>query len=193
MKKLLLILCLIGCTVNEIKSSNPIIMLYPCNNFSKKQTQELAITLEKFFYNNFKIYAQIEVENNIILSNSFKEGNRYNATKIISYYKNNSDIISIFLLNNDIFTFKENNKKWGIIGQSLIPGNACIVSTYRIKDKSNLWKVVVHEFCHSYFRYKHCPKDNPKCFMKDAKGHANLSIQKYFCNECKKIINFNKN
>lgn len=175
---------------SNIEAKNIYISLYPCNNFSKNSAQKLANTLEDYFYNNYKVYALISVEENIILSNSFRNGNRYNATDILKYYKNDSEIINIFLLNEDIFTIRKNNIKWGIIGQSLIPGNTCIISTYRIKNKSNLWKVVLHEFCHCYFNYKHCLNDDPRCFMKDAKGHAKLDIQKYFCDNCKKIINF---
>lgn len=197
MKNILLIILLLFSSCNDIKNSNVknnsiIICLNPCNNFSQKEANKIAIELEDFFYNNYKIIPQITVESNIKLSSEFRNSSktRYNASELIKYYQTDAELIQVLLLNEDIFTYRNNKKEWEILGQSIIGGNTCIVSSYRLKNKNNMWKVVLHEYCHTYFKYYHCPNDDPKCFMKDAKGHANIEIQKYFCNDCKKIINF---
>lgn len=194
-KVLVIVILLLGCT-NSSKEEyrdihdNPIILLYPCNNFSRQLAYQAVTKLENFFYDNYGIYVQIGVEPNYILNDSLKSKKRYNATKILYHYDTlNNNIIHIFLLNEDIFTLRK-DKEWGILGQSTLGGKVCVVSTYRIKNKNNLWKVILHEFCHAYFSQGHCLNDDPKCFMKDAKGHARLDSQEYFCNSCKKTINF---
>lgn len=194
MKKLILLFfCIILCGCSNVTKNNSIeILLVPCNGFSKEVAIKAAVDLENYFYNTYGICAKISVENEFKIENKFKHKKRYNATEIIKYYNYDSDVVNIFLLKDDIFTKRKNNPEYGIIGQSLLGGNVCIVSTYRIKNINNLWKVILHEFCHSYFKYKHCPLDDPKCFMKDAKGHARFDIQEYFCKECTKIINFNQ-
>lgn len=64
-----------------------------------------------------------------------------------------------------------------------------VVSKYRIKNVNRgLWKVVVHEFIRANYNYGHCPKDDPKCIMKDAKGHTDFSNKNDLCNYCKKHI-----
>ena len=37
---------------------------------------------------------------------------------------------------------------------------------------------------HTFYGARHCPNDDPKCIMKDAKGHGNFAIQKYLCKDC---------
>ena len=40
-------------------------------------------------------------------------------------------------------------------------------------------------FIHTFYGAKHCPNDDPTCFMKDAKGHGNFEIQDKLCDACK--------
>ena len=77
---------------------------------------------------------------------------------------------------------------WGVLGLSLIPKKACVVSTFRVRNRRDLWKVAAHEFIHTCFEYQHCPDDNPKCLMKDAKGRADFSNKSMLCEKCSKRI-----
>ncbi len=79
-----------------------------------------------------------------------------------------------------------NTKNYGIMGLSYCPGNVCVVSDHRIKTKSMVWKLMLHEFCHAFYGAKHCPNDDPKCFMKDAKGKGNVEVQNWLCDSCKR-------
>lgn len=117
--------------------------------------------------------------------------NRYRADIIIALqreeYKNNDDMVVIGVTRKDISCTVHGQKDYGIMGLSYKPGNSCVVSSYRIPERKNLHKVVLHEFLHSR-GLPHCPKDDPRCYMKDAKGKGNVAKQKYLCEACKKTI-----
>lgn len=117
--------------------------------------------------------------------------NRYRADKIIALqreeYKNCNDIVIIGVTRKDISTTVRGYTDYGIMGLSYKPGNSCVVSSYRIPDRKNLHKVVLHEFLHSR-GLPHCQKDDPRCYMKDAKGKGNIAIQEYLCESCKKTL-----
>ena len=117
-------------------------------------------------------------------------GTRYRADKIInSLAKNaNGQHVIIALTHKDISVSYKGKPDWGVLGLSLIPKKACVVSTFRVRNRKDLWKVVSHEFIHTCFEYQHCPDDNPKCLMKDAKGHADFSGKSTLCEKCSKRI-----
>jgi len=81
-----------------------------------------------------------------------------------------------------------NDGHWGVQGLSLIPGNACVASTFRVKDRRDFWKVVCHEFIHTYFTYNHCPKDDPSCLMQAAKGHPRYKGKNGLCPHCSNAL-----
>lgn len=116
---------------------------------------------------------------------------RYRADKIIALqkaeYKDCADLVIIGVTTKDISTTAHGKKDYGIMGLSYIPGNSCVISSYRISNRKNLHKVVLHEFLHSR-GLPHCQIDDPQCYMKDAKGKGNVAIQKYLCESCKKKL-----
>ena len=74
------------------------------------------------------------------------------------------------------------------LGFSYRPGDACVVSTYRLKRKNDLWKVAIHEFLHSR-GLPHCKKDDVKCLMQDAHGkNPHLQMKNGLCEDCKKAM-----
>ena len=198
MKKIIIfgLLLLLNSCQNQQKDvfvdSCPQIMLIPCNGFSKKEAWKIASDITFYLRDSLNKVIQIEVDTNSDLPDSLmnKKRTRYNARKIIDYFQSDAGIIYVALLKQNIFKYKEDGSEWGILGQSVIGGNSCVVSSHRVRNKDNMWKLVLHEYCHTRFKYYHCPNDDPKCFMKDAKGKADLEAQKYFCNDCKKAIKF---
>lgn len=111
---------------------------------------------------------------------------RYDATKVLKdlsrQAKENTVVIGV--TNKDISCRLHGRKDWGIFGLANKPGNACIVSTHRIKEKNNnTYIVMVHEFLHSR-GVPHCP--DKECVMQDFKGKA--KFEPYICDRCKKIL-----
>ena len=100
------------------------------------------------------------------------------------------DNIYVGVTHRDICMRNKNGvKDWGVLGCSISSNHACVVSDHRLKhNKSDLWKVAIHEFIHTYYAYPHCPKDSSQCLMKDAKGHADFRNKKDLCGFCKNKI-----
>ena len=126
------------------------------------------------------------------LTNELKNdaGTRFRADKIIHSLERNADSqhVIIALTHKDISVSYKGKPDWGVLGLSLIPKKACVVSTYRLKSRGDLWKLAAHEFIHTCFNYRHCPDNNPKCIMKDANGHPDFSNKSTLCKQCSKNI-----
>ena len=60
-----------------------------------------------------------------------------------------------------------------------------VCSLTRTFLKSDYWKPILHEFIHTFYGAGHCPDDNPKCIMKDAKGKGTFHIQDHLCDKCR--------
>lgn len=169
------------------------VTLQPLGNFTPKETERIKRDLEKHLTGMIDIDMQFEMLPPKPLEDTWKNDakSRYRADKIINSMARsaNKQHIIIALMHKDISVSYKGNNDWGVLGLSLIPKKVCVASTYRLKNKKDLWKVATHEFIHTCFEYRHCPKDNPTCIMKDAKGHANFSNKKSLCDVCKKEIN----
>lgn len=137
---------------------------------------------------------EIEVLPNKQLTNDFlgETKTKYRVDKIIHALEKDADYHKIYigLTHKDICRDQKNGvTDWGVLGSSIATSHACVISTYRLKNKMrDLWKLVTHEFIHTYYDYPHCPKDNTHCLMKDAKGKADYSNKNDLCNYCKSKI-----
>lgn len=198
MKKLILMVMILplifGCTqkinydeVDEIECCEPhaIIYLQPYGNFSKEEVIKLLPVLKQHFELNYGFW-HFEIKNPINLPIEGKVGKKYKASSILNserkLLKGNEIIIG--LTHEDICADIHNIKNYGIVGLSFLKRQVCVVSDKRLHDKTNLWKPILHEFMHTFYGSRHCPNDDPKCIMKDAKGHGNFSIQEYLCKDC---------
>lgn len=170
----------------------PTIYLQPYGNFTKEEASKLGKELGKHLFEMFGADFDCEALPPLPLSDSLmnKAKSRYRADKIIKSLSAKADDHSIYigLTHKDISCSIRGNADWGVQGLSLIPGKACVVSTFRVKDRHDLWKVACHEFIHTYFNYHHCPKDDPHCLMQDAKGHPNYKNKKGLCPYCQSVL-----
>lgn len=110
---------------------------------------------------------------------------RYRADSLIGWMSKLAKPNQVYLgvTTVDISTTLRGVQDWGVMGLGLRPGNACIASSFRLKqDKYNFWKVAIHELGHTA-GLPHCPE--PTCLMRDAEGGNPLKHEKAFCNNCK--------
>lgn len=116
--------------------------------------------------------------------------NRYRADTIIALLRSKAltDQVIIGLTNKDISTDKGKIYDWGVMGLGYQPGNACVVSTFRLSKnnlKEQFFKVAIHELGHTQ-GLPHCP--DKTCLMTDAEGKNNTDKEEGFCEKCKKYL-----
>lgn len=198
------IICMASCSPNRGENSElsdekevrclcpPVIHLQPFGKFSQHEAQLLGKELLKRTEEIFGVELECEIHPPLPLSDTLmNDGHtRYRADKIIhsmAAYANRHNIY-IGLTHKDISCSVHGKKDWGVQGLSLIPGNACVASTFRVKDRRDFWKVVCHEFIHTYFTYNHCPKDDPSCLMQAAKGHPRYKGKNGLCPHCSNAL-----
>ena len=197
---LLAFLALLGCGKNQSGKApkedvNPYasICLQPFDNYSQQEAEQLKEVLEQKFVEFFETDFKFEVLPNIQFTSDLMNDNntRYRADKIVrSLAKEacNQKII-IGLTHKDVSCSYKGIQDWGVLGLCLHGTHACVASDFRVKNKKrDYWKVVVHEFTHTFYHYSHCPKDDPTCIMKDAKGKPDLGKQSSLCETCKSQI-----
>jgi archaemetzincin len=116
--------------------------------------------------------------------------NRYRADTLIGFLNKRTPNmhVTIGLTAKDISTTKNNIADWGIMGLGFCPGNACIVSTFRLHKQQlqeQLFKTAIHEIGHTQ-GLKHCT--TKYCFMRDAEGKNTTNEQTDFCPSCKRVL-----
>ena len=198
------IICMASCSKNHGVNSElpdekevrclcpPVIHLQPFGKFSQREAQLLGKELTKRIEDIFGVELECEVHPPLPLSDTLMNDGytRYRADKIIHSMSANANSHNIYigLMHKDISCSVHGKKDWGVQGLSLIPGNACVASTFRVKDRRDFWKVVCHEFIHTYFTYNHCPKDDPSCLMQSAKGHPRYKGKNGLCPHCSNAL-----
>ena len=94
---------------------------------------------------------------------------------------------------HDISTSKGNIADWGVMGLGFMPGKACVISTFRIKNNlknrqhelERFLKIGLHELGHN-FGLGHCPSQH--CIMVDAEGKNKLDGEENLCESCRIIL-----
>lgn len=171
------------------------ILIQPYDDFSLDMAVEVSKKLEQAINEHMKGLAVTEVQvmpNMPLTEDLMNNGKtRYRASKILDKQQSllkQPGYVVIGLTDKDISTSVHGYEDWGILGLSYLNKNNCVISTYRVKDKSQFWKVVLHEFGHGFLGLPHCPNNDPTCFMADANGNPNLTPQRHFCDSCSKLI-----
>lgn len=116
--------------------------------------------------------------------------NRYRADILLRKFKGmvGEDTVIAGLSVRDISTTKGKVYDYGVMGLGYRPGNACIISTYRLAPgnrREQFYKVVLHELGHTQ-GLPHCEVKN--CLMRDAEGGNPLDQEKDFCPSCKGFL-----
>lgn len=164
--------------------------LQPFGDFTQKEANQLKEELEKHLVPIYLSEIEVPPKKDIPASCLYKPRNRYWAGNILGFLKQQnqgSDFVTIGLTHRDISTSIHGNYNYGIMGLSFRPGNACVVSTFRLKRKDDLWKVTTHEFLHSR-GLPHCKKDDLKCLMQDAHGKNTFYMKHGLCEDCKNSL-----
>ena len=164
--------------------------LQPFGDFTQKEANQLKEELEKHLVPIYLSEIEVLPKKDIPASCLYKPRNRYWAGNILGFLKQQnqgSDFVTIGLTHRDISTSIHGNYNYGIMGFSFRPGNACVVSTFRLKRKDDLWKVTTHEFLHSR-GLPHCKKDDLKCLMQDAHGKNTFYMKNGLCQDCQNAL-----
>lgn len=177
---------------NKITSEKkPIVHIIPLGEVDSSYVIFIKKSIEDFFP---EIQCVIDPKENLtpdLLANS---GTRYEATKIITKYKTNKNILLITDSDIAYHNKQKKIKEYGIIGLGFRPGKTCVVSTYRIKRNGKiklmdrLKKVSLHEIGHN-LNIKHC-ENSKDCLMHSADGTVSqIDREKiWICNMCRKSI-----
>jgi archaemetzincin len=165
--------------------SNRVIVVQPFADFSLALTDSMVEVIKKTIPNTI-VRGPIDLP----VQAYTQPRNRYRADTLIRFLNKYGclDTVIIGFTNKDISATKGNISDWGIMGLGDCPGNACVVSTYRI-SKTNLnsqfYKLIMHELGHTQ-GLPHC--SNKTCFMRDAEGGNPIDEEKGFCEACKSYL-----
>ena len=161
------------------------IAILPLGNINNETINNMSEIIKRF-YTDIEILPTV----NFPASTYYKPRNRYRADSLISWMsriaKPNQTIIG--LTNKDISTTSGQYQDWGVMGLGFCPGNACVSSSYRLKNKNNFWKVAIHELGHTT-GLPHCIEKT--CYMRDASGGDPTGEETDFCNKCKAYLKTN--
>ena len=171
------------------------ILIQPYGDFSKERAEMVAKELEKnltTYVNDLAVGEVLVLHGKPLTKDLMNDAKtRYSASKILDQQagsKSGKHDVVIGLTDSDISTSAHGYNDWGILGLSYTGKSNCIISTFRVKDKSQFCKVVLHEFGHAYLGLPHCPNNDPQCFMVDCNGKPDLARECYLCDTCSKSI-----
>lgn len=151
-----------------------------------------AIMVKNLYERLKLIFPDMTLQNPIEFPASayYEPRNRYKADSLISFLSENTQgrHISIGVTSKDISTSMPGIEDWGVMGLSYMPGNACIISSFRLNRgnlSDQLFKVAIHELGHIQ-GLDHC--ENRSCFMRDAEEKNTTDQEKVFCVKCKAFL-----
>jgi archaemetzincin len=176
---------LLFCLSCHSQHKTKIIALQPFQDFSASDTKYILKHIRPFFPETIVL-----AKRPLPSSAYVKPRNRYRADSLIHILKRShgSDTVIVGLTHYDISTTKNNVQDWGVMGLGYRPGNACVISTFRLKKENKLkqlLKVVLHEIGHTQ-GLPHC--NDKTCLMRDAEGGNPLNEEKDFCADCKHFL-----
>jgi archaemetzincin len=180
-----------GCNSVCKNTAAETIYIQPFYPFSNEHAQQIADSVHKFYHCKIVMLPAAP-----IYKDAKSASGRYSATKLLTLLgKQVSDKQTkiLALTSEDIFCKKNGVKEWGIFGLGECPGDACVVSDFRLKkfkEKTEEFtiNVVLHELGHT-FGLPHS-NYNEQCLMNDAKGTIKTLYKekRMLCTECSRKI-----
>ncbi len=180
----LIVLLCIACKTDRQNSKERTIVLQPFEYFPESISRNIQKRVQG-------VNPNVELRKNIPFPKSsyYSLRNRYRADSIIRYLKNQigENYVIVGLTNKDISTTKNDINDWGVMGLGYRPGNSCVVSTFRLKNKKEdqFYKVILHELGHTE-GLPHCKEKT--CFIRDAEGGNPLDEEFHFCKSCSNYL-----
>lgn len=165
--------------------SNRVFVIQPFYAFPADQAN---LIFEKLGKINTKILLRKTIR--LPTSAFYATRNRYRADSLINYLnrRGNADTVVIGLTDKDISGTKGSINDWGIMGLGFQPGNACVISTFRLSKERRMdqfYKLALHELGHTQ-GLPHCNKRT--CLMRDAEGGNHLDEETGFCESCRSFL-----
>lgn len=170
------------------------IFLQPFGEVDSNLVKDLKKDMQKHLDTMFvKNPVDVSIVVSLPLPSSAFNGKRYKALSLLDellcykegYTHGAPCDVMIGVTDKDISMPLHGKSDYGIMGVTYTKSKVCVISSYRVKNIHDLWKVGIHEYLHAR-GLKHC--DIPECYMKDAKGKGNLKIQNKLCPEHYKQI-----
>lgn len=170
-----------------------IIYVQPVGHVEGRHVQAITEAVRVFY--GYKCVILPAVKDNPAFYAASKK--RYDAEKMLNIFNadlfHDYDNIILLITQTDIAHKKDNTHlEYGIMGLGKLPGNVCIVSTYRLgsdKGSIRLKKITIHELGHN-LGLSHCTSDS-KCLMSSAHGTLKQVDQENMdmCSNCKHKLN----
>ncbi len=167
------------------KQKSPVIVVLSYTDIDTSIVNQTIVSLKKVLPNIF-LYKPIQLPAHTF----YKPRNRYRADSLLNFESSlvRADTFVIGMKSKDISTTKNEVVDWGVMGLGFCPGNACVISSFRLTPKNKVaqfYKVAIHELGHTQ-GLPHCPQKY--CFMRNANGGNSLDEETKFCENCKGFL-----
>jgi archaemetzincin len=169
-------------TVSKAPPPSTVIKVLPLGNLDKKLAEGAVFRLKQYV-RHVTLLPAVALPAHAY----YAPRNRYRADTLIKWMaaKAGRGEVYVGLTASDISTKKDKVKDFGVMGLGYMPGRACVVSSYRLKNKANFYKVVLHEAAHTT-GLPHCPEKT--CYLRDAKGGDPTGEETGFCSKCESFL-----
>ena len=155
-----------------------------------------ASFLKKEIPQFYKVVVHVADGAPLPLAAFYKPRQRFIADSLLLFLKARSENKNEYVLGittNDIATSKVNMVNWGVMGLGYRPGNAGVISAFRLKGNlkntqqlyNRFLKVALHELGHN-FGLDHCADQH--CIMVDAEGKNKLDGEEHLCKNCTIVL-----
>ena len=178
------------------KSTGPVavrqpVALLPLGNADTAFVRQLGARLEQ----QLQIRAILLQAQPLPASAWYSPRSRYIADSLLVYlasrHRGKGKIVGI--TTQDIATRKAPHANWGVMGLGYCPGEACVISSYRVGGRNlsrekwldRMVVLALHELGHTW-SLPHC--HSPHCIMRDAEGKMNLDNGNTYCGSCAKRL-----
>ncbi|MBS1704890.1 MAG: matrixin family metalloprotease [Armatimonadetes bacterium] len=165
------------------------VIIQPLGKVKDSEVQAVTKKLQRMLAVQVIVYKAVALPKSAF----YQPRSRYRAEKLLDFLAPMApDQGSILGLTDvDISTAKGKIVDWGVFGLGRMPGQACVISSYRLGKNiekvsrlERLARVAVHEVGHN-LGLPHCPTKN--CLMEDAKGLiSTVDSETDFCKLCRK-------